>query len=78
MVKVDVLLTASKILAYIILTIGTIYSFIFHDASILITAFSCSAGLMGVKTFTAGYMANIKDSNTDNEISDATDKPDIG
>lgn len=63
MIKINIILTASKILAYMIFIVGCIYAFMFHDSSILITAFSVSAGLQGVKTFTAGWTANQTNAN---------------
>lgn len=52
MVKVDIRITLSKILAYVILIIGCTYSFIYKDSNILIATFSASSAVMAVKTFT--------------------------
>jgi len=54
MIKVNIEISLSKILAYIILILGSIYSFYTKESEVMIFAFSLSAGLMGLKSWDAG------------------------
>lgn len=58
MIKVSVLLTSSKIAAYLILIIGTIYSFINKDSNVLIATFSAVSAILMLKTFTTSKNRN--------------------
>lgn len=79
MVKVDVVLTASKILAFFIIIIGCIGYFFLHDTAILEMAIPTSAALMGIKTFTAGYVQTKSDTTINENIEQKfQDSPDIG
>ena len=83
MIKVNIVLTASKVLAYLIFVIGVVYGFVFHDPSIMITAFSISGGLMGVKTFTSGWVQNNSNATINQNINETqsyngmVDNPDV-
>ncbi len=44
--------TPSKLLAYIIVVIGSVYSFIFKDSSVLISTFAASSAVIAMKTYT--------------------------
>ncbi len=50
--KIDIRITLSKILAYLVLIIGTLYSFIYQDSGVLIATFSAAATIIGIKTYT--------------------------
>lgn len=45
--------TVSKLLAYLILLIGTLYSFLFKDPDILIATFSAASAIITLKTYTS-------------------------
>jgi hypothetical protein len=49
-IKVNIIITASKLLAFIVLAVGSVYSFIYKDPSVITVAMSMSAVLMGAKT----------------------------
>lgn len=53
MVKFSIDITLSKILAYLVLIIGSVYSFYFNDATILIATFSAASAIIAVKTYTS-------------------------
>jgi len=53
MVKVSIDLTLSKLLAYLVLIIGSIYSFVFNDATVLISTFGAASAIIAVKTYTS-------------------------
>jgi len=53
MVKVSVDITLSKILAYLILLIGAAYSFMFQDATVLMSSFGAASAVIVAKTYTA-------------------------
>jgi|ERR1035438_487110 hypothetical protein len=84
MVFVNLEITTSKLIAFIILLIGILSLVLLHDISLLKICIPVSAGLMGVKTFLAGYFQNNStNDNTSNNIDQATknnyhnlDKPD--
>lgn len=52
MIKVDIRITLSKIMAYVILIIGCSYSFIYNDSNILIATFSAASAVMATKVLT--------------------------
>ncbi len=52
MIKVDINITLSKILAFIVLIIGTIYAFITKDSYVLISTFGSASAIIMTKTFT--------------------------
>jgi len=51
--KVNIEITLSKILAYLILIIGSIYSFVFQDATVLMSTFAAASTVIAVKTYTS-------------------------
>ena len=51
-VKIALYFTTSKFAAYLILVIGSTYSFVFKDSSALIATFTAVSGLLIVKTYT--------------------------
>lgn len=52
-ITVSIYLTSSKILAFTVLIIGAVYSFIFVDAGVLIATFSASSAIIALKTYTS-------------------------
>ncbi len=48
--KFEITVTASKMLAFLVVIVGAIYTFITKEANVLITSFSVGCLLMGVKT----------------------------
>ena len=52
MIKVNINITLSKILAYLVLMIGTIYSYMFNDTTVLIATFSAASAIIALKTYT--------------------------
>ena len=74
MVKVDIILTFSKVLSFLIFVVGCIGYFFLHDMAILEMAIPVSAGLCGVKTFTSGWVQNNSNATlTDNQNINYTD-----
>jgi len=53
MVRINVDITLSKLLAYIVLIIGSVYSFIFQDATVLISTFGAASAIITLKTYTS-------------------------
>jgi len=51
--KINIIITLSKIMAYIILIIGSTYAFIYKDATVLIATFSAAATIIAIKTYTS-------------------------
>lgn len=49
---INVYLTTSKFAAYVILAIGTTYSFVFHDSAVLLATFSAVSAILMMKTYT--------------------------
>jgi len=49
--KVNIEITLSKILSYIVLVVGSVYSYIFQDASVLIATFSAASAIISIKTY---------------------------
>jgi len=46
--------TTSKVAAYIILAIGSVYSFLNHDGGVLLATFSAVSAILMLKTYTVG------------------------
>lgn len=53
MIKVNINITLSKIMAYLVLIVGTIFAYIFQDMTTLISTFAAATTLLGIKTYTA-------------------------
>lgn len=53
MTKFNINFTTSKLLAYIILVIGSVYAFINKDSNVLIATFSAASAVIALKTWTA-------------------------
>lgn len=53
-VKIDLYFTTSKLAAYLILAIGTIFSFINKDSSTLLATFSAVSAILMMKTYVTG------------------------
>lgn len=51
MINIKINITASMILGYLILIIGTVYSFYTKNAEVLIFTASLSAGLLGLRNW---------------------------
>ena len=51
-IKIALYFTTSKFAAYLILVIGSTYSFVFKDSSALLATFTAVSGLLIVKTYT--------------------------
>lgn len=43
--------TLSKIMAFLVLAIGSVYSFYFKDAGVLIATFSAASAIIALKTY---------------------------
>lgn len=67
-VKFKLLFTTSKVAAYIILMIGTTYSFMFKDGSILLATFSAVSAILMMKTYTNSKIEIKKGGNDENII----------
>jgi hypothetical protein len=69
-VKVVLYFTTSKFAAYLILAIGTTYSFMFQDAATLLATFSAVSAILMLKTWTQSRtdQKNIENSNTPTPI----------
>jgi len=50
MIKFDVRVTLSKVMAFLILGLAFGYTYVEKDAAVFITGIGASAGLMGIKT----------------------------
>lgn len=66
MIKINMYMTTSKVLAFLILVIGSVYGFYFHDSSVLIATFAASSGVQALKTYTTSKtdQETIKKENT--------------
>jgi len=51
--KINIEIILSKILAYLILIIGCVYSFVYQDATVLISTFGAASGVIVTKTVTS-------------------------
>jgi len=51
MIKFNIYLTTSKTAAYIILLVGSFYSYLFKDSSTLIATFSAVSAILMMKTY---------------------------
>lgn len=69
MIKIQLFFTTSKTAAYIILLIGTIFSFIFKDSNTLIATFSAVSAILMMKTFQQSQIVKeeLKNNNIKNE-----------
>ena len=52
MINFNINITASKLLAYLILLIGSAYGYLYQDTAVLIATFSAAGTVMGIKTYT--------------------------
>jgi len=52
MIEVNINITLSKILAFTILMIGSMYAFMTNDSYVLISTFGSASAIITVKTFT--------------------------
>ena len=50
--QVSLYFTTSKLLAYLVLLIGTIYAFVFHDSNVIIGTFAAASAVIATKTYT--------------------------
>jgi len=53
MIKISIEITLSKIMAYLVLIIGTIYAYYFNDTTVLIATFSAASAIIALKTYTS-------------------------
>jgi hypothetical protein len=65
-VKIALYFTTSKFAAYLILIIGSVYSFVFKDSSALIATFTAVSGLLIVKTYTTSKTDQENNKNKEN------------
>jgi hypothetical protein len=54
MITVNINITLSKIMAFLVLFIGSFYAFWFKDATVMISTFAAASSIIAVKTFVAG------------------------
>ena len=54
MLKFNIYITFSKLMAIIVLIIGSIFSFYFHEPDVMIFTLSLSGGLTGLKSWSEG------------------------
>lgn len=66
MIKIALYFTTSKFAAYLILIIGSVYSFVFKDSSALIATFTAVSGLLIVKTYTTSKTEQENNKNKEN------------
>ncbi len=50
-IEININITLSKILAFLVLIIGSVYSYMYQDASALIATFSAATTIIGLKTY---------------------------
>lgn len=75
MVTTEIHITSSKILAYLIMILGTIYAFVFKDSNVIIASFSAASAVIIGKTYTA---SKIKQKQIEHpEPKQTDDGPDI-
>lgn len=69
MVKIALYFTTSKVFAYLILAIGSVYSFLFKDAAVLMSTFAAASAVIALKTYTTTQLdkAKINQSNDTNQ-----------
>ena len=53
MIRINIEITLSKILAYVVFIIGSVYSFYFQDSAVFIASMSAASAIIAVKTYTA-------------------------
>lgn len=53
MININIEITLSKILAYVVLIIGTVFAYMFQDTTVLIATFSASSAIIALKTYTS-------------------------
>lgn len=66
-ISFNIYITTSKLAAYLILIIGTIFAFVYNNSEVIIFTFSLSAGLLGLKTWSEGLTRRHMDRNRRNE-----------
>jgi hypothetical protein len=49
---IQIYMTTSKLAAYIILVIGSVFAFWFHDGGVLLATFSAVSAILMLKTYT--------------------------
>lgn len=64
MVKIRLYLTTSKMAAYLILIIGTIFGFMFKDSGTLLATFSSVSAILMMKTYTQSKTEQTQINNT--------------
>ncbi len=69
MVKINLFFTTSKFAAYLILGIGTVFAFVFHDSGTLLATFSATSAILMLKTFTNSKIEGKKIDKNTNELS---------
>jgi hypothetical protein len=69
----NLVFTLSKLAAYLILIIGSMFAFYFHDATVLISSFGISGGLLGLKNWSDSQVS--KHNNTVTGTTQTTEKP---
>lgn len=50
--RIQVFLTTSKLCAYIILIIGSVFAFVYQDGGVLLATFSAVSAILLMKTYT--------------------------
>lgn len=65
--SLNVYLTTSKLAAYVILVIGTIFAFLYQDAGTLLATFSAVSAILMMKTFVTGRPHNNYHNNNYND-----------
>jgi len=67
-IKINIFITFSKIIALIIIILGSIFSFYFKNSEVMIVSFSLSAGLSGLKAWSEGLTTRKNIQNTTPDI----------
>lgn len=69
-ININLYLTTSKLAAYIILIIGSVFAFMFKDGATLLATFSAVSAILMLKTYTQSRTTQkqIEYTKNDNEI----------
>lgn len=54
MVKVSIDITLSKILAYVVFIVGSVYSFVFVDPTVFMASMAAASSIITLKTYVDG------------------------
>jgi len=68
MVKYNIEITLSKIMAYVVIIIGSTYSFYYEDPNVLMSTFAAASAIIALKTWSSSKERIAKTENNEPEL----------